>query len=252
MLLTIDAGNTNIKLGIFKNDELLHLGIFDTYQDDYRSLVLSFLYKNNLREDDLDCAAFSCVVPAIYDKVMGVLENIVGSNIIDINPAEDYGIKLDIPEPLSVGDDLLVMDAYAYNLFHRDMIVVSVGTATVLTHITEDGCFKHCIITPGFLSFAKTLWSTTAQLKEIKAVKRDSYLANDTEGAMNVGIYNGYIDMVDSLIKNLAEELGTDPYIVVCGGVGKQVAPYLHNVDYFEADLVTMGLNYIYKRRNNG
>lgn len=253
MILTVDLGNTSTKLGIFDKDEQLYFLCTDGISDNYRSLFLSFIFKSNLREDSIDKAILSCVVPSVYNDAYDALESIVGKgNIIDINPFKDYGIKLVMPKPEDTGDDLIVMCSYAYNIHQRELLIVSMGTATVLCHVTDKGEFKHCIIAPGFSKLAETLWKNAAQLPEFELKHSNSYLADNTLDAMNVGIYKGYIGMLKSLIYGLKRELELDDlYIVGCGGLGKMVAPYIKEFDEYDPDYVTKGLNYIAQRYSN-
>lgn len=250
MLLTVDLGNTSVKLGIFENDNQIAFSCFDGIYDDYRGLMLSFIFKSGLREDDIDAAILSCVVPRVYDDAYNALASIVGEdNILDINPNKDYGIKLAVPNPQEVGDDIIVMCAYAYSLYHRELLVVSMGTCSVICHVTKDGEFKHCIIAPGFTKMSETLWKNAAQLPEFELTHSNTYLANNTVDAMNIGIYNGYLGMMSSLINGIRNEIGDEePYIIGCGGLGKMVAPYLPELHEYDPDFVTRGLNFIYER----
>lgn len=249
MLLTVDLGNTSIKLGVFDNGKQISFACYDGIYDNYRSLLLQFLFKAGLREDSINKAILSCVVPRVYDDIFIALESIVGNeNIIDINPSKNYGIRLALPNPNEVGDDLIVMCAYAYGLYHRELFVVSMGTCTVICHVSASGEFRHCIIAPGFSKMAETLWKNAAQLPEFQLTHSNSYLANNTIDAMNVGIYNGYIGMVTSLIEGLSKELNINPYIIGCGGLGKMVAPYIKAFDMYDPDFVTKGLDYICER----
>ena len=249
MLLSVDLGNTSIKLGIFDEGKQVAFSCFDGLNDNYRSLILSFIYKSNLREDDIDTAILSCVVPKIYDTVYEALESIVGEdNILDINPNKNYGIKLDVPNPQEVGDDIIVMCAYAYNLYHRELLVISMGTCSVICHVTKDGEFKHCIIAPGFTKMSETLWRNAAQLPEFELKYSSTYLANTTIDAMNIGIYNGYIGMMSALVDGIKKEISEEPYIIACGGLGKMAVPYMTYLDEYDPDFVTKGLNFIYER----
>lgn len=252
MLLTVDLGNTSTKLGLFDKNEQIAFICVDGISDNYRSLVLSFIYKSNLREDSIDKAILSCVVPRVYNNIFDALAGIVGEeNVIDINPNTDYGIKLVMPSPQETGDDLIVMCSYAYNLYHRELLIVSMGTATVICHVNKNGEFEHCIIAPGFSKIAETLWKNAAQLPEFELKHTDSYLADNTIDAMNVGIYNGYIGMLTSLINGISKEIGEDLYVIGCGGLGKMVAPYIDLLDEYDPDFVTKGLNYIGERYSN-
>lgn len=249
MLLTVDLGNTSVKLGIFDKDKQMAFACFDGVYDNYRSLLLSFIFKSSLREDDIDAAILSCVMPQVYDNVYDALESIVGKgNVMDISPNDDYGIKLDVPNPQEVGDDIIVMCAYAYNLYHRELLVISMGTCSVICHVTKEGEFKHCVIAPGFTKMSETLWKNAAQLPEFELTHKDSVLANTTIDAMNVGIYHGYIGMMSSLIKKVKNEINEEPYIIACGGLGKKAVPYLTDLDEYDPDFVTRGLNFIYER----
>ena len=249
MFLTVDLGNTSIKLGVFEKEKQIAFACFDGLYDNYRSLILSFIFKANIREDDIQKAILSCVVPSVYDTVYDALETIVGeNNIVDINPRRNYGIKLDMPNPNEVGDDLIVMCSYAYNLHHKELIIVSMGTCTVLCHVTKEGAFQHCIIAPGFNKMSETLWKNAAQLPEFELQHKNTFLANNTIDAMNVGIYNGYIGMLAFLIAGMKREIGEDVYIIGCGGLGKMVAPYIRDFNEYDPDYVTKGLNYICQR----
>ena len=252
MILTIDLGNTSTKLGIFDEDDQKAFVCYDQVSENYKSLILSFIYKSGIREDEITKAILSCVVPSVYDTVYDALEEIVGvNNIIDINPNKDYGITLAMPNPEEVGDDLIVMCAYAYNLYHRELMLVSMGTCTVLSHVDKNGEFKHCVIAPGFTKIAETLWKNAAQLPEFELVHPQTFLSNNTIDAMNVGIYEGYIGMLTHLIEKMKEEIDEDVYVIGCGGLGKMVAPYIKELDEYDPDFVTKGLNYIAQRYHN-
>lgn len=252
MLLTVDLGNTSVKFGIFNEGKLLSFTCYDGISDNYRSLILQFIYKTGIREEQLDKAILSCVVPSVYDDVYSALESIVGiNNIIDINPNKDYGIKLAVANPNEVGDDLIVMCAYAYHLYRQELLVVSMGTCSVICHVTSTGEFKHCIIAPGFTKMAETLWKNAAQLPEFQLTFKGSYFADNTIDAMNVGIYNGYLGMMSSLIHGIKNEIGFEVPVIACGGQGKMAAKYLKDFTSYDPDFVTKGLYYIYERFGN-
>jgi len=245
MILTVDLGNTCIKLGLFDGDKQVSFSCYSYHQETYRSLILSFIYKANKREDDIEKAVLSCVVPNLYDSIMSALESIVGDKIVNINANEFYGVKIGVPNPNEVGDDIVTMCAYAYALHQRELFIISIGTCTVISHVTKYGAFEHCIIAPGLDKMAKSLWGSAAQLPEFKLTKLPTFKANNTVDAMNVGIYNGYIGMLAFLVEGLKRDLAVDPYIICCGGLGKMVIPYVNFINEYDPDFVTKGLNYI-------
>lgn len=247
MLLTIDFGNTSIKLGVFDGYELVAFTCLDERPEDYRNAILSFLFKSNLRADCIEDAMLSCVVISEYEKIYTALTSIATGRVIDIVQDKNYGIKLDVPHPEEVGDDLVVMAAYSYYLHPEEQIIVSLGTCTALIHITANGEFKHCIIAPGFKKFCSSMWNSASQLPKIEVTKKNSFLANTTVDAMNVGMYNGFIGMVAFLIAGLKNEIGKGSLFVQgCGGQGNMVVPCISFFDEYDPDFVTKGLSYIY------
>lgn len=248
MLLTIDLGNTNIKLGVFDKEHQICFGKFESKQEDYSAIIKNFLYRNALNENVLDDAIISSVVPSMNQKLIEGVIKLIGKNPIMINPRNDYGLKIDIPNVDELGSDIVAMCAYAYHLFKQELLVISIGTASVINHVTKDGVYKHCIIFPGYGRTAQTLWGNAAKLPEFEITKTKSFLANTTITAMNVGIYQGYIGTLRYLIAGLKGELNSSPKIVACGGYGKRVVDDISEVEYYEPDLVTSGLNYIYRK----
>ena len=248
MLLTIDLGNTSIKLGVFEKERQICFGTFPSKQEDFGAIIKNFLYRNNLKEEHLDDVIISSVVPSSNNHIKQDVTNIIGKEPIFIRPCDDYGIKLDVPHPEEVGCDIVAMCAYAYYKFKEELIIVSIGTASVICHVTKNGEFRHCIIFPGYGKIAQTLWSNTAKLPEFTIARTKSFLPTNTVDAMNTGIYQGYIGEVRSLLAGMKGELMANPKIVGCGGFGKNVVDDIPEIEYYEPDLVTLGLNYIYYR----
>ena len=218
MLLTIDLGNTSLKLAIFHEDKKLFYGLYESKQDDYGALIKNFLYRNNLSENMLEDCIISSVVPASSELLLNDVRRILNKEPIFIDPLRPLGIKVDTPHPEEVGSDLLVMCAYAYDVYKTELFVVSLGTATVISHVSADGEFKHCIIAPGYGKVAASLYANAAKLPELKTQRTTSFLANNTKDAMNVGLYLGYIGSLRYLFAGLKGELKVTPKIIACGG----------------------------------
>ena len=248
MLLTIDLGNTSLKLAIFQEDKKLYSALYDANQEDYGALIKNFLYRNNLSENILDDCIISSVVPKSSEELLNGVRRIINKEPIFLDPLKPLGLKVDIPSPEELGSDLLAMSAYAYDKFKTELFVVSIGTATVINHITAEGEFKHCIIAPGYGKVASSLYNSAAKLPELKIERATSFLADNTKDAMNVGLYLGYIGSLRYLIAGLKCELRINPKIVACGGFGKDIVKDIKEIEFYEADMVTFGLNYLYMR----
>lgn len=246
MLLTIDVGNTSIKLAVWERSNQLSFHMLDSKLIDFRSFILAFLYKANIRENQIDDTIIASVVPGLTNQIVNAIKEITGKSPIIVDSSHHYGIEIDESVKEEVGADILVVCAYTYQLLKKEAIIVSLGTATVLAHVTDDGKFKHCIIAPGFKTLAGSIFSNAALLPEFEAQKRNSFLATNTIDAMNVGVFDGFIGMIKYLIAGLKVELKTKPVVIGCGGAGKEVAPYILELASYNPDLVSAGLNYIY------
>lgn len=248
MLLTIDLGNTCIKLGLFENDKQLSFNLIPTFDQDYRASILQFIYKAGVREEQVDDCIISSVVPTVKTKLMDVIKTLFNITPKEIDINKDHGISIDVDDPNEVGEDLLVMCAYGNALYHRDLLICSIGTCSVLCHVDSEGSFKYCVIAPGFQKMAEALYTSSELLSEFKMEKRESFLSSNTVDAMNVGFYNGYIGMIEYLVSNMKREINKDLYVIACGGGSREIAPHTACFDIAEPDFVTNGLNYLYNR----
>jgi len=248
MLLTIDLGNTCIKLGLFDKEKQLSFIFIPTFDQDYRAQLLSFIYKAGVRENMIENVIISSVVPSVKVELIKTVRYIFNLNPIEIDVRKDYGIHLVIDNPEEIGEDLLVMCAYAHHLFDKDLLVCSLGTCSVFSFVDKAGNFRGCSIAPGFKKMAESLYSSSALLSEFKVEKKNTFIAKNTTDAMNVGFFNGYIGMIEYLINGMEKELGKDLYVVACGGESRDVADYTNVLDVVDPDFVSKGLNYIYNR----
>ena len=246
MLLTIDLGNTCIKLGLFEDEKEVSFALEDTKQKDYKRLLKSFLKNNKTDVKDVEDVIISSVVPVVKKKLLKAIEEIFNKKAIEIDVTKNYGITVDIDNPLEIGEDLLVMCAYGYNLYKRDLIVCSLGTCSVFCSVFNPGSLRYAIIAPGFKKMAESLYTGAAQLSQFEMEKRDSLLASNTKDAMNVGFFSGYLGLVDYFVSGLKKELNKDMFVIGCGGDVRLVEPYTDIFDYSDTDFVTKGLNYIY------
>lgn len=248
MLITCDMGNTTTKFAIYDGNKQITFSMIDTKAIDFKSFIMSLLYKANIRESQIDDSIIASVVPSLTGSLIAALEEIIKKEPIIIDKNHHYGLNIDPSIQDEIGADLLVMCAFAYQKLKTELIVVSLGTATVFSHVSANGMFKHCIIAPGFGTLAGALYKNTAKLPEFEAKKNNTFLANNTIDAMSIGVYDGFIGMVRYLLAGLRGQLQSNPIIVGCGGCGKDINKYITEFSSYDPDLVTAGLNYIYNR----
>ena len=248
MLFAIDIGNTSIKFNIFDKDKQIAFDKADSHLEDYEGLMQDFFQNNNIDPSALDDTIIASVVPNTLKVVLPAIKKITGKEAIIFDYYNYCGIKIDPSVSDEVGADILVMCAYAYSLCQKECLIISMGTATVLAHVDENGVFRHCIIAPGFNKLAQALWSNAALLPEFDINKQDNFLANNTIDAMSIGVYDGYIGMLSHLIEGICSDIAVPLEIYACGGYGRKVVPYIPELKNYQPDLVSLGLNYLYNR----
>ena len=248
MLVACDVGNTSIKLVVYKNNKrIAYLRLYNDIHLDFVEELNDFFEKEEINIKEIKDSIISSVVPSITPLLEEALIKLLDKKPIIIDGNNYYGISLSKEVEEEVGSDLLVMSAYAYQKYQKELIVVSLGTATVLCHINKEGEFSHCIIAPGYRKMAEVLYSNAAKLPEFRVEKKNTFLASNTIDAMSVGCVDGFIGMLKYLISGMKKDLNCHPYVVCCGGAGKDLVKYIEEIDEYESDLVSDGLNYIYR-----
>ena len=201
MLITVDAGNTNITLGVFKEKKVYATFRMTTQMartsDEYGVLIAEMLGRKGISPKDIEAVIISSVVPKIMYSLTNGIYKYIGLHPIVIEAGTKTGIKIQRANPREVGTDRIVDAVGAYELYGGPCIVIDFGTATTYDLITKDGTFAAGVTSPGIRICAKALWNDTAKLPEIEIKKPESILGKDTITSMQAGIVYGYIGQTE-------------------------------------------------------
>lgn len=253
MLLVVDAGNTNITIGVFKEDKLeasfrLTTGIPRT-SDEYGLLLCDLLEHRGMKISDIDAVIVSSVVPAIMYSFHNGVKKYLKLVPFEVKPGTKTGIKITTGNPYEIGADRIVDAVGAYEQYGGPVIVIDFGTATTYDVILADGSFSAGITAPGIRTSAKALWEGTAKLPEIEIKKPDSILAKETISSMQAGLVYGCIGQTEYIIRKIKEETGLSAMkTVATGGLGKIIADATDMIDIYDPNLTLNGLRLIYNR----
>lgn len=254
MLFAIDVGNTNITVGLFDGDNLLHTfrmttGISRT-SDEYGMLLGDWLTLRGMSVSHIHAVIISSVVPKVMHSLTSGIIKYLHINPIIVGPGIKTGINVAIPNPKALGADRLVDAVAAYELYGGPVIVVDFGTATTHDLVLADGIFHSGVTTPGLRLSASALWTGTAKLPEIEITKPDSILAKDTVTSMQAGVFYGCIGQTEYIINRIREESGIDNIkVVATGGLGKLISENTDKIDIYDANLTLKGLRLIYEKQ---
>lgn len=251
MILVVDAGNTNITIGVFDGQKLM-----GTYRmmtkiartsDEYGIFIRDLLEKNGLNPEGISDVIISSVVPNIMHSFTNGIKKYFKVNPIIVGAGIKTGINIAIANPKSMGADRIVDAVAAYELYGGPVIVIDFGTATTHDVVTADGALIAGVTSPGIRISANALWKDTAMLPEIEIKRPDTILAKNTVNSMQAGLFFGYVGQTEYIIRKLREELGSEEYkVVATGGLGKIISDETDAIDIYDSDLTLKGLRIIY------
>ena len=255
MLLAIDAGNTNMVFALVQSGKIKARWRIATdprrTADEYSVWLYQLLALEGLSRDDVDAVIIGTVVPrathnleVLATKYFGVSPLIAGQG------SAAWPIALDVDEPHNVGADR-ALNAIAAHAKHKgDLVVVDFGTATTFDVVDSSGAYKGGIIAPGLNLSLDALVSAAAKLPRIaiEAPSDDSVIGRTTESQMLIGIYWGYVAMIEGLLDRLKTEIGRPITVIGTGGLAALFAERTHLFDAVEPDLTIQGLSLLYEK----
>lgn len=250
MLLVFDIGNTQIKMGVFKGDDLvvscrMTTGTKKT-TDEYGISITTMLLAKGVKIEDISRTIVSSVVPNIMYSLCNAIKNYIGTDPIVVAPGIKTGVCIKTDNPKETGADLIADVAGANHFYGGPCIVVDFGTATKYEVITEKGEFIACVISPGVGIMTEALSSKAAQLPQITLKKPESILTSNTVECMQAGIVYGYIGQVEYIVSKIKEEMGIpDMKVIATGGFGNIIASETKCIDIYDKNLTLKGLKVI-------
>lgn len=255
MLLTIDAGNTNITCGVFDGDALVATFRLTTKMprtsDEYGMILGNLLEQNNIQTADIGDAIICSVVPNIMHSLEGALVKYFHITPIIVEAGIKTGIRIVTPNPQQIGADRIVDAVGAYEIYGGPVLVIDFGTATTYDFVDEGGSFLGGITAPGIRISARALWEDAAKLPEIEIKKPAAILGKDTITSMQSGLVYGQIGQTEYIIRKVKEEVGLENVkTVVTGGLGRIIANETDAIDVYDPNLTLKGIQLVYKKQN--
>jgi type III pantothenate kinase len=260
MLLAIDAGNTNVVFALIENGEIRARWRIATdarrTADQYAVWLHQLLELEGYAKGDVDAVIIGTVVPRALHNL-----EVLASKYFHIEPliagqgAAAWPLRLDVDEPQSVGADRALNAIAAHAKHAGDLIVVDFGTATTFDLVDGSGAYKGGIIAPGINLSLDALVNAAAKLPRI-AIEAPtgnlSVIGRTTESQMQIGIYWGYVAMIEGLIARMKSELGRPVTVVATGGLAALFDKHTTAFDAIEPDLTIQGLGLLYDIATRG
>jgi type III pantothenate kinase len=168
---------------------------------------------------------------------------LIAGPVFTVVSGSDLPIRLQVEEPQTVGADRIVNTLAAKELFHRDTVVVDLGTATTFDCITADGAFLGGVIAPGVQVGLEWLGRRAAKLPGVEFRPPAQVIGKRTETCMESGVFFSTVDAIDGMVDRIRREWERpDALVVATGGYAGILAPHCRTVERVEAFLTLHGL----------
>ena len=251
MLLAIDIGNTNIKIGVFDGDELkatwnVATGIHRT-TDEYGGVLLNLMELKKVSPSEITGVALCSVVPPLLPAFVELCTKYLHSEALVVEAGVKTGMRIRLDNPREVGSDRVVDAVAAQHLYGKPLIIVDLGTATTFSVVSQEGDYLGGAIAPGIVIATEALYTRTAALPRIRLNRPEQAIGRNTVTAMQAGVVFGHAGLIEGMIRRIEQELGSKAKVIATGGQAYFLAQEIPAIEIVDPDLTLIGLRLIYE-----
>ena len=256
MLLAVDVGNTNIVFGVFEGDTVVAswrlLTLRERTADEVGLMVTGLFAHQKIDVGAVDAVVMGSVVPVLTPIMRAMVKRFFGRSVLVVDPMTNAGMPILYERPAEVGADRIANSIAAYEQYGKrlglPLVIADLGTATTFDTVTAKGEYLGGIICPGPQIAADALFQRAARLPRVEVRKPATVIGHTTVGAVESGLFYGYIGMVEGLMKRMADELGGRVTGIATGGLAPLVVPETLVFAAVEPDITLHGLRIVWER----
>ncbi|MDF7773898.1 type III pantothenate kinase [Sphingomonas sp. AOB5] len=259
MLLAIDAGNTNVVFALVDAGEIRARWRIATdprrTADEYAVWLSQLLGLEGFTMASVTAVILGTVVPRALHNLQVLSSKYFKTEAVIAGKGDaDWGFQLDVDEPDNLGADRALNCIAAHARHPGDLVIIDFGTATTFDVIDFKGTYKGGIIAPGINLSLDALVTAAAKLPRIaiEAPKgNNSVIGRNTVDQMQIGIYWGYIAMIEGLVARTKAEIGRPAKVIATGGLAVLFEKHTDVFDVIEPDLTIQGLSMLWARSHS-
>ena len=251
-LLAVDAGNTNVVIGAYRDAKLLATWRTatdrDRTEDELAVTLDALLRQEGLALASIDALVLGSVVPPLTTAFTRLAERYLRGRAVVIGPGVKTGVRLRVDNPSEVGADRIANTLAAHRRYGGPVVIVDFGTTTNFDVVSAEGDFLGGSFAPGLEVSAQSLFSRASRLFAVGLTAPKDAIGKNTADCLRSGIMFGYVGLVEGLLARILAEIpGGKAAVIATGGLATTIAPLTGSIEKVDDDLTLEGLRMLWE-----
>jgi type III pantothenate kinase len=252
MLLALDAGNTNITIGVFEGAALTTRWrlrtIHEQTADEWGILMRNLFALSPLDLGQVDGIIIASVVPPLDSTLAAMARHYFHTEAVFVTPDTDLGIRVLYDNPREVGADRVVNGVAAFHKYGGPCVVVDLGTTINFDVVSANAEYLGGMICPGIGMSIGGLFARTAKLPMVDFREPARLIGKNTINSIQSGLYYGFAGLIDGILERTIAELGPQTKTIATGGQAALIVPASKFLKEINDDLTLEGLQILWER----